>query len=566
MSDPDVNEQQHHREDPTTPAMLCRWSIHYFDSGDYEGIPSPPPEPQEHFDLMDPDSWSSWPGKFDHTDLIRHIQEALQDNSFSNIEVKDLPLSASQIVKAAQKSPDELLQEGFGFAIMARNEDLLWKMLDGTDAVNFNVARLFPFHLATSYLDGAKTCCNVLDVLVSRLVGPNLIKNLYINDLGHTVLDNLMINILKAHTSCPPVTVDDRWRKMKRFAGEEVDVCGRWDADSPSVRGLLANGQPIIPFEWKHTFCHTSAQAICHAIATIFCQFHAPDINTPSGLFLRVCSHCQKSLQLQPLHCSVLIAFHLARSGCEGETLFGILACLVCLLAYGVDPLHKAHISIKALLGIDRADECSHEFLDPVELADRVPDVLKSTWSDEIKLGWQVFRRVLLFAQQERQKRTHARNPIEHSNYDEEFGIFIDHEDDYDEDHAIDELNTEEDQPICAHVHINKNFYGGSKDLGTLWAAIQTELVTYRRIAEGDKWISENFNMSNILRGLNNGDGVSHLALVDREMMQPFCRCGRFENAVDQDCARAQDACARYFSNLEDWNRSTFIAMPESRM
>jgi hypothetical protein len=195
-----------------------------------------------------------------------------------------------------------------------------------------------------------------------------------------------------------------------------------------------------------------------------------------------------------------------------------------------------------------------------------VPDVLKSTWSDEIKLGWQVFRRVLLFAQQERQKRTHARNPIEHSNYDEEFGIFIDHEDDYDEDHAIDELNTEEDQPICAHVHINKNFYGGSKDLGTLWAAIQTELVTYRRIAEGDKWISENFNLSNLLRGLNNGDGVSHLALVDREMMQPFCRCGRFENAVDQDCARAQDACARYFSNLEDWNRSTFIAMPESRM
>jgi hypothetical protein len=565
MSDSNVPENQQPGENPTKPSMLCRWSIHYFNFEDYDSIPTPPQELQENIDLNDPDSWASWSGPFDHTNLMNRLQEALQENSFSNIEVKDLPLSASQIVKAAQRSPDELLQEAFGFAIMARNEELLWAFLEGRNATNFDVSCLFPFHLATSYLDGAKTCCNILDLLVSQLVGPNRIANIYINDLGHTVLDNLMIAILKAHTSCPPVTFDDRWRKVKRFAGEEVDVCGRWDADSPSIRGLLADGQPTIPFEWKHMFCHTSAQSICHSIATIFTPFHAPDINTPSGLFLKACSNCQQSLQLQPLHSLVLTAFHLARSGCQGETLFGIVACLVCLLAYGSNPLCKAHISIKALLGTDRADECSHDFLDPEELADRVPGAFMSMWSDDVKLGWQVFCRVLLLAKQERQKVAPQRDPVEQSNDDEGFRTFIDHEDFYDEGDMDDAANDMVDQPFCEHMLENNNFYGGSKKLGALWAAVQTELLTYRRVADGDSWVSNNFSMLNLLSGLNSGYDVSFIPLIEREMMQPFCHCGRFFEASDWNCVTGQEACAGYFSNLEDWKRSTFITMPPSR-
>lgn len=566
MSDSNVPGDQPAGEDPLKPPLLCRWSIHYFEADEYEALPSPPQEVQENIDLNNPDSWSPWPGSVNHTDLIRSLEEALQNNSFSNIEVKDLPLSASQVVKAAQRSPDELLEEAFGFAIMVRNEELLRAFLRGKNATNFDVTRKFPFHLATSYLDGAKTCCNVLDLLVSHLVGPNLIGSLYTNDLGHTVLDNLMISILKAHTSCPPVTVDDRWGKLKRFAGEEVDVCGRWDADSPSIRGLLADGHPTIPFEWKHMFCHTSAQTICHAIATIFSPFHSPNINTPSGLFLKVCSHCQRSLQLRPLHCLVLIAFHLARSGCQGETLFGIVACLVCLLAHDADPLDKADISIKALLGIDHADQCSHDFIDPVELADRVPDALMSMWSDEVKLGWQVFCRVLLFAQQERRSLPHRSDPVGRQDYDEDFRAFIDYEDDRDEDFGVDQRDKEEVDPFCEHTLDSNNFYCGSKEFGTLWAAVQTELLTYRRLAEGDAWISENFSMRDLLSGLNSGYGVSFIPLVDREMMQSVCHCGRFTHAMDWDCVTVQEACAHYFSNLEDWKRTTFIDMPQSRM
>jgi hypothetical protein len=541
--------------------MICRWSMHYYcDNGEaaYECNPPILLNQQRIFDMHEPRSWSPWPGKFDHSDLTRSFQEALHYNSFSNIEVGELPFTVSEIVKAAQESSDKLLEESFTFAIMARNEDLLYNILHGRDAANLNVTSLFPFHLAGSYLDGSQTCCNLFDLLVSRLDGLNGITNLYVNDLGHTVLDNLMISILKSHTSCLPVTVDGRWTSVKRFAGEGLDVCGRWDVDSPSIQRLFASGQPVVPFEWKHMFCHTSAQTICHVIAKTFSYKSAPNINIPSGLFLKVCSHCKKSLQLWPLHCLVMIAFHLAQFGCEGETLFGILAILACLLAYGADPLCKAHISIKALLNIDLTDGCNHEILDPAELAGRLTDALKSTWSNETKLGWHVFCRVLRFAQLEHRKHTHARYSLGNPCYVDAFAIFPrDHDENY-----IDESDTKEYHPPCKHISSNGNFYGGSKTIGTLWAAIQTELVTYRKIEHGNRWISDKFDMRALLTGFSVGDGVSRLQLVSEGMMQPFCHCGRFEHVLDADCAGAQDACAYDFCNLEDVDRVAFISMP----
>jgi hypothetical protein len=73
------------------------------------------------------------------------------------------------------------------------------------------------------------------------------LRKLYTNELGHTVLDNLMISILKSHTDCLPGTVDEAFNKQKRFSGEEVDICGRWDADSAHIRTLLARGESRIP-------------------------------------------------------------------------------------------------------------------------------------------------------------------------------------------------------------------------------------------------------------------------------------------------------------------------------
>jgi hypothetical protein len=53
---------------------------------------------------------------------------------------------------------------------------------------------------------------------------------------------------------------------------------------------------------------------------------------------------------------------------------------------------------------------------------------------------------------------------------------------------------------------------------------------------------------------------------VSKEMMKPFCRCGVFDRSEDSACLRVEEASAYYFSNLEDWNRSTYIAAPEDRM
>ncbi|KAH8589002.1 hypothetical protein B0O99DRAFT_523979 [Bisporella sp. PMI_857] len=509
------------KQDPNEPLSLCRWSIHLGDHNiHYEESLESLEDGQEDLDLGDPDSWSPWLGNAASQDLVEHLQEALQSNSFSNIDVKDLPFSAGQLIKAARRSPAELLEEAISFAIMARNADLLSGIIMESRQLlkDLNLARIHPFHLATSYLDGAGACCNVLDVIIHNFTGRHLIKNLYVNDLGYTVLDNLFINILKAHTNCTPGTIDDSQRKVKRFPGEEVDVCGRWDADSHCVRSLLSGGQPVIPISWKHMFCHTSTQAICHSIVTIFSPFFALDINTPSGLFTKRCRNCSQKLTLLPLHSLVLVAFYLARSGCEGENLFGILACLVCLLVYGADPLQKTEISVTALLGGDEEGLCSHTPFDPVELADQLPHVFTSGWTAEARLGWDTFLEILRF-----------HDPSEY------FG----------------------DGEIV-------NFYGKSKLLGTLWAAIQTELLTYRRIEEGAPWISDNFSIRSVLKGLSEGSGTLNMPLVEDFMMSKFCKCGRFVKASDPGCVRVAEASAFYFSNLEDWKRSKFIPMPDA--
>lgn len=64
-----------------------------------------------------------------------------------------------------------------------------------------------------------------------------------IDSNGHTILDSLMITILKSHTSCVPGDVNEILAGKSRFEGEEVDTCGRWNADSDAWLSLLARGE-----------------------------------------------------------------------------------------------------------------------------------------------------------------------------------------------------------------------------------------------------------------------------------------------------------------------------------
>lgn len=411
-------------------SSLCRWSIQY----DYYSLPisspprSPPRFPTENLNLNDEKSWPTWPGSCDSEPFTGKLSDNLESNDFSNLSLDGLPIAVDLMARATRGSPKELLKEARGFSIMSRNVNLVIDLLEEIGE-NVDITGLYPLHLAVRYLDGSKTCCNVLEALDP----PRALRKIYVNDLGHSVLDQLMITILKAHTSCLPSVVDVIFKKDKRFEGEEVDICGRWNADSDCVRTLLVNGPSGVPFQWKHMFCHTSVQTSCHCLGTVFGHGPQwrPDINVQSVLLLRRCSHCGLKLQLLPLHTLILVGLHLSRSACKNETPFGILACLLCLLSYGANPLLRANVSVQALLGDEDVDECSHEEIDPVELAMKVPASLSSMWSRELSTGWQVITNVLGHSRAEWKARPSRRRSNSNEREDEhEFSTFIEYGED----------------------------------------------------------------------------------------------------------------------------------------
>ena len=536
------------------PSSLCQWSIH-IDSEDFMQ--------RVHTDIDDftqrlnlkralPEGVVSHSSK----DFTEKLCDNIEPNRFSNIKPQDLPLATDHVARAARHSPRELLKDALGFCIMSRNlslmEDLLERSLEDLDTTD-----LYPYHLAASYLDGSN-CCSVFNCLLRHEFG-----RVNVNELGHTILDQLMITILKSHSSCLPGVVDPAFNNKGRFEGEEVDICGRWDADSDCIRKLYANGITGIPFEWKHMFCHTSVQTICHCIGQIFwsCGF---DFNMPSGLFTRRCSYCGLKLQLFPLHTLILVGLHLSLSGCENENLFGILACLLRLLSLGADPLLKCDISLQALLGEEDVNACSHEELDPIELTEKVLSSPWSNWPKELNTGWLVIYKVLRESQAEwSRKRPQQRSAFEEQEDVDELDMFINYDDD---DRSIDSLASSgiflPTTCTTSPTH-DDNYFGQNKVLATLWAAVQTELLTYRRLQEGEDWISQNFNLHTLYESLISGSQIA-IKLVQDDMMNPFCDCGEFRT-FPMMIANVEDATAYNFSNLgnletiENWERRSYV-------
>lgn len=223
----------------------------------YESIP----ESQTGITLYlshDPDDHSTrkpWSQIKPQPPLQTILRDGLEPNDFSPTPAAYLPVAIPQIVKAAERSPNELLTESLGFCIMSRYSDQIADILKQMKREKIDPTPLHPYHPATSYLDGPKTCCDIVGVLASYIEGSQ-VRATYVNQHGHTVRDNLMISIIKSHTSTKPVSLDDSLKDVIRFTGEEVDICDCWDADSPCVRHLHANDHPLIPASWKHNFCH----------------------------------------------------------------------------------------------------------------------------------------------------------------------------------------------------------------------------------------------------------------------------------------------------------------------
>lgn len=519
------------RRERIQPSPLCSWSIHYECEILYDAVPETNGFDESADNFQNQHSQAPWPASWYEQSFDEKLISGLEHNDFSTIETNGLPLAVPQIVKATEKAPDVLLREAFGFAIMGRNLDLIVELLYRIERTKMNMIGFYPLHLATSFLDGVTSCCNILGELLvfysSISHSIHNIRDLYVNDLGHTVLDNLMISILKSHTSTTPSVVDHQLRFQKAFAGEEVDICGRWDADSDCFRHLLLDCGGIVPKSWKHKFCHTSAQTICHCISLIDRKGKF-NLSTPSGIFLNHCSECGLKMQLQPLHTLVMTAFQLASCGCPDEDLFGILACLLYLLVVEVDPLKEADVSAENLFKFGNTTGCSHQLLTAAELADCVPEADVETWPASARIGWQVFRRALWLAQ------IASRELLE-----------------------LEEL----DECFCDYFELAHIFHK-QRRLGDLYAAIQTEFLTYRRLQEGDPWISKNFDLSLLLQDLQNIDGQLYsVEMVANSFLKPFCDCGAFKS-TQTGIPSASDVCKYYFSNMDNWSRTKFIPFP----
>ncbi|KAF3769774.1 hypothetical protein M406DRAFT_248280, partial [Cryphonectria parasitica EP155] len=539
------------------PTQLCRWSIHYKATIKYDPIPEQDTDIEAHsadqFDVEDESTWPKWEP---YQDLSKTLAEASRDNSFTTIKCQDLPLAADKLVNTAAECESDTEVEAIGFAIMSRNTDVL---LDLLDAVRYNdraLRDISPFHLAARFLDGAKACCNVMSLLVRSLDDDCSIGVNYTDKSGLTVLDTLFISILRSHSSITPDMLGGSFASDKsHFDGGDVDVCGRWDADSPCIRHLHVTGEATIPTGWKHMFCHTSVQAVYHCITTIFVVDWRPDINTVSGLFRRRCKGCGLELALGPIHALVFISYHLANSGLPGETLFGMLACLVCLITFRADPSLSLEISIPAILGIEEAAECQHRAFNAAELAAAVPEYIISAWTSEVQLGWSAIVQLL------RHQVKHAQGSTSTATKTSK-------------DHSQASFNKSWDasKGIGGYCHHNIHSYEllshrkyvkcGDKQVGMIWAAIQVELLTYRRLKEDDPWLSPFFNMQDVLKGLQDHDGQGLQLLVNsrgEDMFTPFSRCGLFLWSDHPGCVRGEEACSSYCGNLDDWKRTSFI-------
>lgn len=539
------------------PSPLCRWSIHYSNNMKYEACKTRTPSPERDRDPLDEAAWRPWPSSDINPSMSQKLTVGLGSNHFSDVAAEDLPISLKKVARTLETADENFLEETLGFSIMARNFDMVgeiladWyerhcdKPMEHSETLE-RIRSVMPYHLAVTYLDGSKACCKVLDTLMDFNLN---IRARDTNKFGHTVFDCLMMTILKAHTKVTPGELDDSLRDEKSFPGEEVDICGRFDADSDNVRALVASGQSGIPFSWKHKFCHTSTQAICHCLQTSAKKSILIDddmiTDVPSGLFVKRCLYCGLKMQLLPLHTLVLVAFQLGQSGAKDEDLFGIIAILLCILRLDADPLKTADVSMAALFpgeGSEEADlmGCSHSPLRAcqiVALAWRHVD----KWSSKAKTGWAIFFHILRIA--------------EHT-WSNEYEL-TDHECESYERECYKGKCFEYESDAC----LGRDKLSKDAQLLGLWAAVQTEILTYRRLREEDPWVSPFFDMLSVLRSLETGEPLV-IELIRKDMIKPLCEHGWFHSR-DPWCPRAEDVMKYHFSNLEDWFRTTFIRLSD---
>ncbi|KAF4455204.1 hypothetical protein FALBO_15681 [Fusarium albosuccineum] len=524
------------------PTQLCQWSIHVKPS--YERV--------ETMDVTDPANLEPPP-----TSFVESLQQSMASNDFTSTPKGDLPLAQDIIMQPFEGNRNPLQLDAWKLAIMAGNSDLLWQLREENgEAPPEGIEAINPFHVAAAFLDGGHKCCEIFTTL-SAILDSSFAFYHNTDDLGHTILDALVVSVLRSHTSLHPDAVSYGFQFPNRFPGEEKDICGRWDANTSHVRELFKQGYARIPTKWKHSFCHTSVQAVCHSIVAIFASPASPNINTPSGLFLRRCTECGLELRLGSLHALVVTTFYLAQLGMPGETLFGALALLVCLLSLGADPSLKANVSVDEILRSSEPGTCLHRQLSPLELMQAVPMNVIQTWSEDCRTGWGCFIETLVCAATGEHQEPRDRSSMCQQD-GERLGSPMEDLSQVSDDGLVDE--------VCEFEEDIHEFWLGlpckGPQIGLLWATIQAELLSYRRLGEGEPWISAKFSMIALTRWLKGDSAEFQTPLVENQMLTKFTRCGWFNKTSDFLHPIAQEVCAEYFMNMDIYSRASYIESP----
>ena len=559
------NHHRTHASNIPNPTQLCRWSIHVFQS-EYEAVFSPPPQSSDSSADENAEHFKEWPAGWHKPPFEQRLRDNFATNDFSDLKAEDLPISIGTVAKAVEHSPGVLFEEALGFAIMGRNPILVEELLQQWTKEKSDISSLYPLHLAITYLDGSRSCCQIFALLGNILNQEVHDKGMLTNNLGHTLLDNLFITILRNHSSTPLGAVDDAFKLDRKFAGDEIDICGRWDADSDCYRTLVSLGKLTVPFEWRHKFCHTSIQAVCHCIQNI--NLHFPEeLIKASGLYMKRCFSCGEKLQLTPFHALVITAFFLGQYRTRDEDLFGMVCCLLSLIAverYGErEPLNLSSavaVSIPLLLDTSDGATCSHEEMSPEQLATKL-SAFQVGWSPEAERGWEMIINIL--QEGEDPRKLNLREGIapllpDRIKNQESFDPTSLESEDFEELYYND-IDLGYSGTCQSHFHKEEyRVFGLNNILGHIWAAVQTELLTYRRQDQDKTWYSAYFDLDSVSQSLKHHVPAS-MPLMHDEMMNSYCACGRFLRDFYHLPPNQDDTAQYYFSNLEDWGRTTII-------
>jgi hypothetical protein len=236
----------------------------------------------------------------------------------------------------------------------------------------------------------------------------------------------------------------------------------------------------------------------------------------------------------------------------DGETLFGAISVMTCLLALGANVNLKVNISAEELLGNSDEGQCLHNPLSALELMQAVPNNVVKGWTEDCQIGWACLEEILSLAEYQVLE-SHGGHRASSS----QAGEF----------EASDGDASSRSSPHYATCGIIVDIHDEwlklpciEPRIGKIWALAQTEFLTYRRLREGDPWISGNFSMQAVRAWLQRDTEDLTMPLMEHNMVKTHSSCGWFDlSSTSLVCPNASEVSRTHFMNMDVYERASFI-------